>query len=88
MEQTKMDFAELESKEWEEAVVVIANGPYWDKEYPLEARSYVISHNANWFKAGLISKALYGTSLDGSDVGVRLDWYFDEWEIEYCYIVK
>lgn len=85
----KITFDDLYNRtDWQEAVIVIDNVSF-DKEYPLESRSYVVSRNANYFRSGLISKSLIGSSLDGTDMYVRLDWYlFVEWKVEYCYILK
>jgi hypothetical protein len=88
----KLTFAELERrKDWTEAVIVFTEASF--KEiYPLEARSYQIFADAKYFNPNMNGTSLYGYALDGSDQGVRLDWYWrgtkDNWQIEYCYILK
>lgn len=82
----KISFHELcENKEWEQAVIVykIEN---WNREYPLESRSYMVNHSCKYFDHNMIGKSLYGYSLDGTDLGVRLDHY--NWDVEYCYIIE
>lgn len=74
-------------------VIVFKNGPWFKQEMTLEARSYVVKGNCKHFLEGMISDSIFGTSLDGSDEGVRLDWYFlkedkdKRWQVEYCYVL-
>ena len=56
------------------------------KKYPLKSRTYVISSNNRAFQPGKISNSIYGNCLDGTDQGIRLDLYFGEWKVEYCYL--
>ena len=63
--------------------VIVYKASSFDKPYPEEARSYRVSSCNRRFQTGKIANSLYGDSLDGSDVGVRLDWY--NWDIDYCY---
>jgi len=72
--------------------VVFSNDSF-DKEYPLEARTYAISSNNKAFQAGMSGYSIYGSSLDGSDPIIRLDAYMaaekggkDGWKIERCYM--
>lgn len=55
--------------------------------YPLEARSYKVHSSAKYFNPEMCGSSLFGTTLDGSDRDVRLDWYQD-WKVEYCYILE
>ena len=69
-------------------VVVIDNSSFAE-EYPLEARSYRFRSDEKRFLPNMIGNSIFANSLDGSDMGVRLDWYIygeDAWKIEYCYI--
>lgn len=85
----KLTLSELEEsrKEWKRAVIVFTVDSF-KKEYPLESRSYEIYSSDNYFDYSKISKSLFGTSLDKSDCGVRLDIYMREWTIDYCYILE
>ena len=63
------------------------------KEYSEEARTYVISSNNKAFIPGMGGYSIYGSSLDGSDKGVRLEQYMadekggkDGWKIEKAFI--
>ena len=60
--------------------------------YSTRSRSYQVQSDNKYFIPGLIGASIFGDCLDGTDQGVRLDWYMkasqDPWEVEYCYIVK
>lgn len=66
--------------------VVVFKESNFDKEYPIESRSYIVSSKNDAFIDGRISNSIYGSSLDGSDPFVRLDRY--GWEVEYCYLIE
>lgn len=75
-------------KRWDKAVIVFTEDSF-NKKYPVESRSYEVFSDAKYFDPLMISKSLYGYCLDGSENGVRLDWYmFNDWKIDYCYIVE
>ena len=64
----------------------------FDKPYPIEARTYAVSSNNKAFQANMGGYSIYGSSLDGADVCVRLENYMeaehggqDGWKIEKCY---
>ena len=57
-----------------------------DKDYSEESRSYAFSSDNKYFVPGMGGNSIYASSLDGTDSGVRLDWYLGEWKIDYCYI--
>lgn len=78
----------IENPDWKKAVIVYSQSN-WKTQYSLESRSYVIVNNKelNKFLAkGKISNSLWGSSLDGTDLNVRLDR--QEWKIEDCYILE
>lgn len=54
-------------------------------QYSEESRTYKIDSRSNLFHDGLISTSLFGDCLDGTEYGVRLDWY--NWKREYCYML-
>lgn len=66
--------------------VVVYSQSNWDKEYSLESRSYRVCSNDPAFTSGKISNRISGDSLDGSDIGVRLDIY--KWKSEYAYLLE
>ena len=70
------------------AVIVFKQGPWFKQEYTEEQRSYIFSSDNKYFISGLGGCSLYADCLDGSDRGVRLDWYLPEWKIDYCYMVE
>lgn len=82
-----MTLHELSERNFTRAVIVFKDESY-DNPYPFESRAYEVSGDSNYFKPHKISKALFGTSLDGTDVGVRLDWYLGDWIVDYCFIVE
>lgn len=63
------------------------------KPYTEEQRTYEVSSDNKAFLEGMGGYSIFGTSLDGSDVCVRLDAYMadekggaDGWKVEYCYL--
>lgn len=61
------------------------------KPYSAESRTYEVSSDNKAFIPGKGGYSIYGSSIDGSDVGVRLDRYMRSehpWEIERCYMKK
>ena len=55
--------------------VIVFTEDSFSKIYPLESRSYeVTNHNKAWLP-NMCSNSIFGNSLDGTDNGVRLDWY-------------
>ena len=65
----------------------------FDVHYPIEARTYAVSSNNKAFREGMGGYSIYGSSLDGEDIDVRLDAYMadehggkDGWKIEKCYL--
>lgn len=64
----------------------------FDKPYPIEARTYAVSSNNKAFQPNMGGYSIYGSSLDGADMCVRLENYMeaergghDGWKIEKCY---
>ena len=80
------DLGQLEACKSLKAVIVFKQGPWFKEEYSEEQRSYIFSSSNKYFISGLGGCSLYADCLDGSDRGVRLDWYLREWEIDYCYL--
>lgn len=63
--------------------VIVYKQSNFKNEYSEESRSYRV-HNANrTFQKDKIANSLFGDCLDGTDNGVRLDWY--KWTVEFCY---
>lgn len=74
--------------------VIVFTEDSFNKEYPLESRSYVVSSNCKAFVPGMCGYSIFGSALDGSDSGVRLDYYIkderaveDGWKVDYCYLI-
>lgn len=71
------------------AVIVFTENSF-DKPYTEQQRSYQIRNDEKYFLPNMISKSLFSNCLDGTDLGVRLDWYMggkDGWKIDYCYLI-
>lgn len=67
----------------------------FDKCYPIEARTYIVSSNNKAFQDGMGGYSIYGSSVDGEDLCVRLDGYMqdehggnDGWKVEKCYVYQ
>ena len=68
---------------------VVISQDSFNKPYSEEERTYVFRSDNKAFLSGMIGNSIISDSKDGSDKGVRLDWYiWDGWEIERCYITK
>lgn len=67
--------------------IIIYTEDSFSEQYSLESRSYKVHSSAKYFNPELCGSSLFGTSLDGTDVGVRLD-YYSHWKVEYCYIIE
>lgn len=67
--------------------VIVFTKESFNKPYSLESRSYVVNSGNKYFIAGMGGNSLYGDCLDGSERGVRLDWYLGSWGIDYCYLL-
>lgn len=73
--------------------IIVFDAKSFTKEYSLEARSYEVSSDNKAFIAGQGGYSIFANSLDGSDVGVRLEQYMKEekagpggWVVDYCYL--
>jgi len=98
-EQTELSYGELvlQFREAEKngkhiSGFIVFTEDSFDKPYPIEARTYVVSSNNKAFQPNMGSYSIYGSSLDGADVCVRLENYMeaecgghDGWKIEKCY---
>lgn len=64
--------------------VIVYKQSNFKDEYSELSRSYRVWSNNRAFQSGMIANSMFGDCLDGSEHGVRLDWY--RWEVEYCYM--
>lgn len=66
----------------------------FDREYSLPSRTYVVSSNNKAFRPNMGGYSIFGDSLDGTDIGVRLEGYMAEegnpggWQVDGCYILE
>ena len=58
------------------------------EQFSIDARSYGFSSDNKYFIGGMGGNSIYADCLDGTDQGIRLDWYLREWKIDYCYIIN
>lgn len=65
----------------------------FNREYSEDSRTYLVSSRNKAFISGMGGYSIYGASLDGSDLCVRLDYYManehggsNGWKIEKCYM--
>lgn len=82
------------AKESIEGVIVFTEDSF-SKEYSLEERSYVVSSNSKAWISSMGGYSIFGSSLDGSDVCVRLDYLMASerggelgWKVDYCYFLE
>lgn len=67
----------------------------FDKEYSKRARTYTFTSREKAFNPNVGGYSIFGSSLDGSDNGVRLESYMkdekggpDGWKVQTCGIIK
>lgn len=71
--------------------IVFDDKKSWGKEYPLESKTYVVNSDCKAFDWNAIGSGMPGSSLDGTDIGVRLDWYLKSdhpWKVAWCYFLR
>ena len=95
----KISFEELKNKsagEWKQAIIVFSQESF-SKPFTETERSYSISSNAKYFDSSKIGNSLFGSCIDGTDQGIRLDYYMhsipedgigNRWIPAYCYITE
>lgn len=71
--------------------VIVFKQDSFTQVYTETERSYRVSSQCNMFNARF-SSSLFGSCLDGTESGVRLDWYMfadkNPWQVEFCYLEK
>lgn len=79
------------NKERLEAVVVFTKDSF-TKPFTETERSYQFTSDNKAFLANQCSNSIFANCLDGTDLGVRIDWYMHDrempWKVEYCYLVE
>ena len=67
----------------------------FEKEYPLESRTYIVSSANKAFQPNMGGYYIYASSLDGTDPIIRLERYMaikhggkTGWQIERCYMTS
>lgn len=72
-------------------MVAVISEDSFNQPYTLEERSYKFTSDNKAFLPN-IGYSIFASSLDGSDVGVRLEQYVgtgkDDWKVDYCYIMS
>lgn len=88
----KFQEAEASGKEHLTGYIVFTKDSF-TQDYPEGSRTYVVSSNNKAFIPGMGGYSIFATALDGTDAGVRLDWYMKDehggdhgWKIERCYV--
>lgn len=76
------------NKENLKGVVVFTENSF-TKPYTEIQRSYQFSSDNKAFLPNQLSNSIFADCLDGTDEGVRIDWYMgDGWKVEYCYLLE
>lgn len=66
----------------------------FDKQYPRMSRTYAVSSDNKAFWPNMGGYSIFASCLDGTDQGVRLEWYMEQegnkggWKVETCYILE
>ena len=70
------------------AVAVISEDSF-KQPYELKSRSYAFSNDNKAFIPDMLGTSIFSYCLDGTDQGVRLDYYVhDSWKVEYVYFAE
>lgn len=78
----------------EVGVVVFKQHPKWKREFSEKERSYKVYGDNKFFYDNMISTSIWADALEGTDKGVRLDWYMfhetdeNRWKVDYCYLLE
>jgi len=81
----------IDSKSWGPdsptcVMVAVMTPDSFDREYDEEGRSYRFN-NYNKAFLPMTSSSIFSSCLDGTDDGVRLDWYVgQQWHVERVYV--
>lgn len=74
--------------------VVFTKDTWPSEDYAMWARTYVVSSDNKAFQPEKGGYSIFGSCLDGTDVGVRLERYMaaerggkDGWKVDYCLLV-
>lgn len=66
----------------------------FDRVFSLESRTYIVSSDNKAYRPNMGGYSIFGSSVDGTDIGVRLEAYMaaerggkDGWRVDYCYLV-
>lgn len=74
-----------------EGVVVFTEDSF-TKPYTEIQRSYEFTSDNKAFLPNQNSNSIFANCLDGTDDGVRIDWYMHDkempWKVEYCYLME
>lgn len=93
----KAKFREFEEKNWPHkslTAIIVFTEDSFDKPYPRISRSYCLSSDNKAFWPRAAGYSIFSDCLDGTDPGVRLEWYMaeegnkDGWKVEDCYILE
>lgn len=71
--------------------VIVFTKDSFDKEYSEVQRSYVTNNLQKAWLPHMISNSVFADCLDGTDNGVRIDWYMHDekpWNVDYCYLLE
>ena len=84
----------IDSKDWSPdapicVMVAVMTPDSFDKEYSEAGRSYRFNNHNKAFLP-TTSSSIFSSCLDGTDDGVRLDWYINggDWKVERVYVQR
>ena len=71
--------------------IVVFTADSFTAPYTEVERSYQTNNDQKAFLPHQSSNSIFADCLDGTDLGVRLDWYMggkDGWKVDYCYLLE
>lgn len=92
----KRHFCDLNSGTSSERLTahIIFTEESFSQKYPLLSRTHRITSDEKAYQSGMGGYSIFGSCLDGTDRGVRLERYMaeegisDGWEVQDCYILE
>lgn len=92
-QELKDKFREAETNNKHITGYIVFSQDSFTAPYTEEERTYVVSSNNKAFIPGMSGYSIFASSLDGSDINVRIEQYMsdeyggtDGWKVERCYM--
>lgn len=82
MEELRKEFYDQQNK----YALITYKQENFEKEFSEQSRTYMVGSYNKCFQSGKIANSMFGSCIDGTDIGVRLDWY--NWKVEKIMLLE